>query len=274
MNVFFEDISSLSRFENLKQLEIALKNDNYIDYLAKVPKLEELSLWGTVHHLPKLPAKLKKLYLYDVDLMDFSFLKGSNLKELYIVARFYKDRKHGKSIFEREFNEIYSDWDKLKKEYPSIKIEVKNKLFMPTQFCEIKNPSMSDSRYYLEDELGFGDIYLYGDCYIIRELRNDNLDLDYELTLSDYKVLINEVGVDINYLWGTYMTFLDKAIIDKNKRAIEYLKDNGAKKSCEIFKMKCDDENNNKEVKKTKKTLKKIFEINDFIFDKQFKYKR
>ena len=109
---------------------------------------------------------------------------------------------------------------------------------MPAITCRPKGLDNNDD---INEQLKFGDIYLYGSCYIIKSLRKGDIDINYIFTLDDYKVLLDEVGIDINFLWNDDLTFLDKAIMDENKKAIDYLKEYGAKKSCEIFKMKCDD---------------------------------
>jgi len=195
---FFEDISGIIQLNKLKILKLALKNDLYIDYLTKLPCLEELHLSGDIKHLPIFNT-LKKLYLYNVNITDFSFLKKSNIDYLYIVTK--------------DFNNNY--WNKLKEQFPNIKIQIKNRLFTPIKNCiHLPYKHLKHFRFY--------NLYLTGDCNLIKELRKGIL--TKYLSIDDYITLVEEINIDIDYLWKDNITLLEKAIKDNNKDAIEYLK--------------------------------------------------
>ena len=233
----FSDLYGLERFKNLNLLKIILKDSKYIDKLTKLEKLEELHLAGSVAKLPEFQDSLKKLYLYNIDIDDYSFLKNSKIKELYIVTQDYK----------------HETLKSLEKEFPNIYIEVKNKLHSPIlKTFKGFNSCNSYNNYYkvgTKDNVfytfNFDNISLEGNCDVIEELRDDIFDI--KITLNNFWFLNYNLGIDINHLWNDDETFLDIALKQKNVEVIEKLiaKHNYShlpflvKRGCEVLKTKC-----------------------------------
>ena len=217
----FNDIKGITQLYNLKKLKIVLKSDKYIEYITKLKYLEELSLIGKIGHLPIFQKSLTSLYLYNINIKDFSFLKKSNISYLYITTKDYKNNY----------------WNKLKKEYPNIEIEIKNNFFIPTK--PLYHPCHNQSSYnFGKSYIRFYHFFLKIEKEILEELRDNNLMIS--LTLQNIKFMINKVGIKINHLWNKDITFLDRALGNNQKEVIKYLKKNNAKRGCEILNKKCE----------------------------------
>ena len=234
----FYNLSGILQLKSLKKLKIILRNDRYIDYLIKLKFLEELYLMGNFEELPQFQKSLKKLYLYNIPIKDFSFLKKSNIEYLYIVTKKYKDEK----------------WIKLKKEYPNIHIEIKNMLFTPIKECSyhFKNKKKAN--------ISFDGFYLNTtNCNVVKDLRNNILDFEFS---PENISSLNMLGISINNLWKGNITFLDKAIEQERNEIAKYLLYSyqkfvtktgklypKIKKGCEILNTKCKNFNDTLEYK-------------------------
>ena len=242
------NISGITQLKDLQILKLHLKSDKYIKSVTKLINLKELYLSGNIEKLPNFQYRLEKLYLYNTKVKDFSFLNKSNIKYLYIVTKNFRD----------------DSWSRLKKEYPKIKIEVKNILFTPIKYLNLlsreKISNITRNREIYDGECDDCEahcyenftkdlqfkIYLNTNCYyIIRELRKNSLNIRH-ISLIDIKSLLEKINIDVNHIWNDNITFMDYYYINKqyekekfNDKIFNYLKSKGAKRACEILKTKC-----------------------------------
>jgi hypothetical protein len=85
----------------------------------------------------------------------------------------------------------------------------------------------------------------YEEYKLLQELRKLIIDKDwrYLILTSNYiliKYLINHYDLDLNELDSNNKTLLDKLTSKVDEKIIHLLKQNGAKRACEILKTKCE----------------------------------
>ncbi len=236
--MMFEDISGIIQLNKLEYLKITLRSSLYIDSITKLNKLKELHLSGNISRLPNFQTSLKKLYLYNLPVNDFSFLNNSNINYLLIVTRDYNNKK----------------WNKLKKKYPNINIIVKNKLFSPLKVTELRVKTFFNNKKGIETDnnkllLDFDGIFLRTNKYeILKELRNKIL--TFVPSLANVIFLIDEIGINVNTVWNKNITLLDKALEHNYFLTAGYLVYNGGKRFCRLKGIRCKSDDKFKKIRK------------------------
>jgi hypothetical protein len=247
------DLKYVNCIEDIEELKIHLSNEKNLSLINSRSDIKKLYLSGNIKNIVKLPSQLEKLYLYNTNITNFSFLNNSKLKYLEIVTN----------------NSLSNNLKKLTKTYPRIKINIKDSLFFsPTIYDSLNNKRIIDdseikkisSKYLKEKDNNF---YFLNNLINTPKLKGAFIDVDYEeykllqelrkliidkdwrylILTSNYiliKYLINHYDLDLNELDSNNKTLLDKLTSKVDEKIIHLLKQNGAKRACEILKTKCE----------------------------------
>ncbi len=252
-------LSFLKNLKNLEDLKIHLKSDKEFFIIENLEKLKKLYLSGNIKKISKLPETLEKLYLYNTKINNFEFLNNSNLKYLKIVTQNSKNNK----------------WELLIKKHSDIKIKIFDSIFFsPTEYDftghrriiyepEVKftkdelikrNAIINKKRQkfaclnHLIDKQKFNGALLevtYQEYKSIKELRDliTEKDFLYLILTNNYKLinyLIKHYNFNLNNISNNNKTILDEVLGEVDKEIISLLRKHGAKRLCEILKVKCE----------------------------------